>query len=188
MPTVPINLGAMTDLPDPNRAGKPPHVGTSIEGAPIGTALLQVVRAHARVAAELLGEVGIVPPHEVVLLHLDAHQPVSQTELVHYLGRDRSTVSATLQAMERAGLVTRGPAPNDRRAMVVALTDKGRAAVPRVRAAWHELERRTSGALTPKQQADLITALSAVRDALNLPGGASGPAPPAGSANAADLE
>jgi DNA-binding MarR family transcriptional regulator len=146
---------------------QPRHVGTSIEGAPVGSLLLQVVRAHARVGAELLNEAGVASPHEIVLLYLDAHGPVSQTELVHYMGRDRSTVTATLQAMERAGLVMRTPAPSDKRAMIVQLTEKGQGAVPRALAAWHELERRTTRTLTPSQQADLMTALAVVCDALN---------------------
>lgn len=157
---------------DPNRensAARPPHVGASIDGAPVGSLLLQVVRAHARVGTELLQETGVASPHEIVLFYLDTHGAVPQTELVHYMGRDRSTVTATLQAMERAGLVTRTPSTSDKRAMNVQLSRNGRAAVPRAQTAWRELERRTTRTLTPKQQADLIAALSAIRDALNDP-------------------
>jgi MarR family transcriptional regulator, lower aerobic nicotinate degradation pathway regulator len=163
----------VTSPPDDrdDQSGSPPrHVGTSIQGAPVGSLLLQVIRAHARVGTELLGEAGVASPHEIVLLYLDDHGPVPQTELVHYMGRDRSTVTATLQAMERAGLVTRTPSPSDRRAMIVRLTRQGREAVPGALAAWHELERRTIRTLTPSQRADLMTALAAVRDALNETG------------------
>jgi Transcriptional regulators len=146
---------------------RPRHVGTSIEGAPVGSLLLQVVRAHARVGTELLNRAGVASPHEIVLLYLDAHGPVPQTELVHYMGRDRSTVTATLQAMERAGLVMRTPSPSDKRAMIVQLLEKGRHAVPRAQAAWQELERRTTRLLTVSQRAQLMAALAAVRDALN---------------------
>ncbi|QPR40415.1 MarR family winged helix-turn-helix transcriptional regulator [Brevibacterium casei] len=153
---------------DRTKDGSPPrHVGTSIEGAPIGSLLLQVLRAHARVGTELLNEAGVASPHEIVLLYLNAHGPVPQTELVHYMGRDRSTVTATLQAMERAGLVTRTSSPSDRRAMIVRLTEKGCDAVPRAQAAWHELERRATRTLSPSQQEDLMTSLAAIRDALN---------------------
>ncbi len=145
----------------------PRHVGTSIDGSPVGSLLLQVIRAHARVGTELLAEAGVASPHEIVLLYLDSRSPIPQTELVHYMGRDRSTVTATLQAMERADLVARLPSPDDKRAMLVQLTKKGRDAVPRARAAWHELERRTTRPLTPSQQSDLLTALTAIRDALN---------------------
>jgi len=154
-----------------NRAdpsGSPrPHIGVTIDGAPVGSLLLQVIRAHARVGTELLHQAGLTPPHEIVLLYLDVHGPVPQSDLVHYLGRDRSTVTATLQAMERAGLVTRTRSRTDKRALVVELTEKGRRAVPRAKAAWHELERRTTRALTPAQKAELMRALTAIRDALN---------------------
>lgn len=159
----------MTTLRDRSSAkgARARHVGTSIDGAPVGSLLLQVIRAHARVGTELLAEAGVASPHEIVLLYLDSQGPAAQTELVHYLGRDRSTVTATLQAMERAGLVARRPSPDDKRAMIVQLTGKGTAAVPRARAAWQELERRTTRSLTPLQQSDLLVALTAVRDALN---------------------
>jgi MarR family transcriptional regulator, lower aerobic nicotinate degradation pathway regulator len=165
----PDTVPSSSDEPDAEGGTRPPHVGISIEGAPIGSLLLQVIRAHARVGTELLNEAGVAPPHEIVLLYLDTHGPVPQTALVHYLGRDRSTVTATLQAMERVGLVTRTSSPSDKRALIVRLSRKGRDAVPRAKAAWHELERRTARALTPKQQADLMDALSAIRDALNNP-------------------
>lgn len=147
--------------------GRAPHPGVSVDGAPVGSLLLQVVRAHARVGTELLNDAGVSSPHEIVVLHLDANGPVTQTELVHYMGRDRSTVTATLQAMERAGLVTRWTSPTDKRAMIVELTDAGRAAVPRARAAWAELERRTTRTLSATQRRNLLGALAQVRDALN---------------------
>lgn len=160
----------MTSAPENRHTegrSQPRHVGTTIEGAPIGSLLLQVIRAHARVGTELLSEAGVASPHEIVLLYIDTHDAVPQTELVHYMGRDRSTVTATLQAMERAGLVTRTPSPSNKRARIVQLTKNGRDAVPRAHAAWHELERRATRSLTPSQRAGLMTALAAVRDALN---------------------
>lgn len=143
------------------------HIGIDIPGAPVGTLLLQVIRAHARVGTALLNAAGVPPPHEIILFYVHEHGPVPQTELVRYLTRDRSTVTATLQAMERAGLIVRTPSPSDKRAMIVDLTDKGREAVPRAKAAWRELEHRTTRTLTRAQRAALVAALTVVRDALN---------------------
>lgn len=47
-------------------------------------------------------------------------------ELSQQLGVAARTMTSTVQAMERDGLVTRRPDPLDGRATVVALTDKGR--------------------------------------------------------------
>lgn len=145
---------------------RPRHRGTTIDGAPVGSLLLQVVRAHALLGTALLREVGLTPPHEIVLLHLDERGPQPQSEIVRYMGRDRSTVTNTLQAMERAGLVARAPSPEDGRAMVVSLTPRGRRKVPAARDAWSRLEAATTRALTAEQRGALADALTAVRDEL----------------------
>lgn len=156
-------------LPPPGRPAsrRPRHRGTTIEGAPIGSLLLQTIRAHALLGTELLRRVGLMPPHEIVLLHLDERGPLPQTEIVHYLGRDRSTVTNTLKAMERAGLVARSPSPDDRRAMIVSLTAKGRRMAPAARAAWMQLEEVTTRRLTGDQRRALTEALVVVRDEIN---------------------
>lgn len=142
-------------------------VGASIDGAPLGSLLLQVIRAHRRVGVQLLNAAGVIPPQEFVLFYLAEHGQAPQTELVQYLGRDRSTVTAILQAMERAGLVRRQSAEHDRRAMTVELTPLGRRTAPAAQKAWQELERIATGSLNATQQAALIDALTAMRDALD---------------------
>ncbi|HEX6419124.1 MAG TPA: MarR family transcriptional regulator [Acidimicrobiales bacterium] len=145
---------------------RPRHRGAAIAGAPVGSLLLQVVRAHAQLGTSLLREAGLTPPHEIVLLHLDENGPLPQSEIVHYMGRDRSTVTNTLQAMERAGLVARSPSPEDGRAVVVSLTPRGRRMVPAARDAWSQLEAATTRALSEAQRRTLADALTAVRDEL----------------------
>src|SRR5690606_3637289 len=124
----------------PGRRRRFRHLATHIEAAPVGSLLLQVVRAHAQLGTRLLRREGVVPPQEIVLLHPDDQGPVSQADLFRCLGRARSTATSTLQAMERAGLTERTPSPTDRRAMVVGLTEEGRRRIPGARAAWHRLE------------------------------------------------
>ncbi|MGH3343800.1 MAG: MarR family winged helix-turn-helix transcriptional regulator [Carbonactinosporaceae bacterium] len=137
-----------------------------VDVAPVGSVLLQVVRAHARLGTELLRHVGLTPPHELVLLYLDQHEPAPQSAVVTYLGRDRSTVTATLQAMERADLIERSPSETDSRAMTVSLTAHGRQQVSAARTAWRELERHTTSKLTHQQLTELQDSLTRVRDAL----------------------
>ncbi|WP_214417285.1 MarR family winged helix-turn-helix transcriptional regulator [Sphaerisporangium fuscum] len=145
--------------------GSRSHPGVQIAEAPLGSLLLQAVRAHAVLAASLLTDLGLVAPQEVILLYLQDHGRTPQAELVRFLGRDRSTVTATLQAMERGQLIVRTPSETDQRAMEVGLTDAGQALCPRVRAAWAELERLTFGRLSPVQREQLMAGLTAVRDA-----------------------
>jgi DNA-binding MarR family transcriptional regulator len=51
--------------------------------------------------------------------------------LAEFLGSTRGTVSQTLIALERKGLIARRPNPRDRRAIALELTPEGRAAVER---------------------------------------------------------
>ncbi|MEV0590410.1 MarR family winged helix-turn-helix transcriptional regulator [Nonomuraea cavernae] len=141
------------------------HPGVQIAEAPLGSLLLQAVRAHAALAASLLADLGLVAPQEVVLLYLQDHGRTPQAELVRFLGRDRSTVTATLQAMQRAELIVRTPSQTDQRAMNVDLTGTGRALCPRIRTAWAELERLSFGRLSHPQREQLAAGLTAVRDA-----------------------
>jgi MarR family transcriptional regulator, lower aerobic nicotinate degradation pathway regulator len=144
------------------------HPGVSIEGAPVGSLLLQVIRAHAALATEMLAEIGVSAPQELILMKLADHGGSwPQSELVRYLGRDRSTVTNTLQAMERAGLLRRLPSSTDARASVVRLTRRGRKLDPRVREVWIDLERRTTAGLSARDKRELMAQLRGLRTALH---------------------
>ncbi|HEX2316286.1 MAG TPA: MarR family transcriptional regulator [Thermomonospora sp.] len=73
-----------------------------------------------------------------------------------------TTVTLTVDQLERAGLVTREPHPRDRRATLVAITDLGR---DRAREANAAVERATGGALGDLAglHEDLFTALRPAR-------------------------
>ena len=78
------------------------HPGVSVAGAPVGSLLLQVIRAHAALATEMLAEIGVSAPQELVLMQLAEHGGRwPQSELVRYLGRDFSKVSVELERREQ---------------------------------------------------------------------------------------
>ncbi|MEX2044412.1 MAG: MarR family transcriptional regulator, partial [Opitutus sp.] len=58
--------------------------------------------------------------------------PLSPAELADRTGVTRATITGLIDTLERAGLVTRTPDPDDRRMMCVALTPRGRALLARV--------------------------------------------------------
>ncbi|MEU9110953.1 MarR family transcriptional regulator [Streptomyces sp. NPDC048483] len=57
------------------------------------------------------------------------------TELAAFFGVGKATMSRQLHALEKLGLVAREPDPADGRAVLVRLTDEGRARFTRVRTA-----------------------------------------------------
>lgn len=48
-------------------------------------------------------------------------------EVANYLGLDKSSITGIITRSEKCGLVVRTPAPDDKRALIVSLTEKGQA-------------------------------------------------------------
>lgn len=86
----------------------------------------------------------------------------TQANLADALGVEPPTVTKMLQRMENAGLVDRRPDANDRRAIRVHLTAKGRRLKNKVDKLWVELEDRTIEGLSDRQQSSLRTLLGAL--------------------------
>jgi DNA-binding MarR family transcriptional regulator len=64
-----------------------------------------------------------------LLGHVDRLAPVRATDLADHTALDLSTISRHLRGLEDAGLLTRSPDPDDRRASLLSVTDEGRAFV-----------------------------------------------------------
>jgi DNA-binding MarR family transcriptional regulator len=94
---------------------------------------------HLQEAMDALG----IPPGEGHLLsYLRSYAPCPISRLLQVFGHKKSTLTSMLDRMERRGLVRRGPHPDDRRSVLVHLTDAGRAFAERVQVPVDELERR----------------------------------------------
>ena len=61
-----------------------------------------------------------------------AHSPLTMTELADGVVYSRSGLTYQAGLLEKAGLITRGPSPDDERATLVTITDDGRARFDRV--------------------------------------------------------
>ena len=122
--------------------------------------LMRVARAHRTVAASLLSEVGLHPGQEALLMELWDHDGRTQADLAESLGVEPPTVTKVLQRMEHGGLVDRRPDATARRAIRVFLTPKGRRLKGKVDKLWSELETRTLGGLSDRQQSSLRSLLN----------------------------
>lgn len=60
-----------------------------------------------------------------ILKALHDHQRMTQSELCHELGLDKSTITKSLGHMREEGFITKERNPKDIRSYLVALTDKG---------------------------------------------------------------
>src|SRR3954451_9812987 len=110
-------------------------------------ALNQAIRLlslrHRARAAALLAPLGLHPGQEVLLLELARTGPLIQAQLGEALGCEPPSVTLMTRKLEAAGHIRREPAPTDKRATVVALTDRGRALAEQVRQLWCALAEET---------------------------------------------
>jgi DNA-binding MarR family transcriptional regulator len=105
-----------------------------------GQLLFRLWRAsHTRTTAALQS-IGLTPPLFAVLNYLRTHEGAIQQQIGSAMGIDPSTMVSLVDQLERAGLATRRPHPQDRRAREVVITPEGRQALERARALAADVE------------------------------------------------
>lgn len=120
-------------------------------------------RGYRVLHAALLAEIDLYPGQDRVLAALWDNGPQVQNKLAAMLGIDMSTMSKSLQRLERSGLVSRSPSPANRRLSIVSTTPKGDALRPEVRRINEETQRRMTRGLTPEEVETLRSLLTVVR-------------------------
>ncbi|WP_350276799.1 MarR family winged helix-turn-helix transcriptional regulator [Kribbella sp. HUAS MG21] len=98
--------------------------GAPVE-ADLGWALGVVFRRYAKTAAAALEGLPGGPRGYQVLATTRAEGPKRQLDLAAQLDVDRTVMTYLLDDLEKEGLVQRRPDPADRRARLIAPTDKG---------------------------------------------------------------
>jgi DNA-binding MarR family transcriptional regulator len=91
---------------------------------------------------ELFDELGLYPGQPRVLYALWDEDGPTQSELTARLNRSPSTITKTVQRMEKAGFVVRRSDERDERISRVFLTEAGRDIRPAVEEVWTRLDRR----------------------------------------------
>jgi DNA-binding MarR family transcriptional regulator len=130
------------------------------EAEALNTAVRAVAMRYRALVAAALAGLGLSPGQDVVLLELDRLGPRTQSQLASAAGCEPPTMTMAVRKLEAARLVARTPSPTDGRAVVVDLTQAGRALLPHLRRAWVDLAERAVAELTPEQVDHLRRALS----------------------------
>lgn len=73
------------------------------------------------------GITDILPAHGAVLHALFKQSPMQMNELAEHIGRKKNTVTGLITTLEDRGYCRREPDPQDARAQLVFLTEKGEA-------------------------------------------------------------
>ena len=97
-----------------------------------------------------------------VATELERAGPLLQRDLATYYEVEQPTMAALLSRMQRDGLVSREPHPDDRRATLISLTAKGRAKLPDVKRTLIEKANELTAGLTDVETQTLISLLKRV--------------------------
>ena len=90
-------------------------------------------------------------PAQFKLLMAMHHTPVSPSELAEHMQVSMPTISKTLGVLERRGLVERTVDENDRRRVLLVMTDEGRATMRRVHDAGIKRLSQILSSATPEE-------------------------------------
>jgi DNA-binding MarR family transcriptional regulator len=110
---------------------------------------------HRARSATLLAPLGLHPGQEALLLELDRTGPMIQAQLSDALGCEPPSVTLMTRKLEASGHIRRNPAPADKRASIVELTDTGKALADQVKQLWCALAEETVTGLPARTVAEL---------------------------------
>jgi DNA-binding MarR family transcriptional regulator len=124
--------------------------------------------------ARLTGDLDLTPGQFSLLVLLAANPGISQIGLSRAFGLDKSTVSPSIDRLEKRGLVERTRTPNDRRFYALHLTPAGGDLLMRATERVERQESTMARALTPDERRAMIDMLQRVEAALSAAEGAAG--------------
>jgi DNA-binding MarR family transcriptional regulator len=145
------------------------EVNKRTDKTPLGT-LLSILMSFEVMARYLEVE---LKRHEVSLIRFNIMSTLfknggemTPSEIAENVFREKNSVTAVINTMERQGVVRREPSTDDRRSVKVVITDKGWNEANRLNPIAQELSRRTLSCMDKKQVEDLVEIMRTLRESL----------------------
>jgi len=127
-----------------------------------GSLLHQVARDLATALDRQLAPFGVTAQQAALLLHASRQQS-SPSQLMAALGTDTAGMTKLTDRLEAKGLIQRHQNPQDRRSILIALTDHGQALVPRLRPVFGRVTRQLFNGFSTHEIGVLTTTLERMR-------------------------
>ncbi|MEV7968445.1 MarR family winged helix-turn-helix transcriptional regulator [Sphaerisporangium sp. NPDC088356] len=109
--------------------------------------------------AAALAEIGLTARMHCVLVHA-LEEERTQIQLAEIGDMDKTTMVVTVDALEEAGLAERRPSGKDRRARIIAVTEKGARVAVRSQEIVDRVHEETLGALPEEEREIFLRALN----------------------------
>ena len=146
--------------------------GNTHHGRRTASNIALAARILTALLAERLRPIGLAPAQFLVLQELwgacAAEGAMTQRDLALRVGVEQATMAATLKRMERDGLITRHPHPEDHRAQLIVLTPRAAALEAPANAIAAALDAEAMSVLSPGERAGLGRSLVRLLDALRV--------------------
>lgn len=136
---------------------------------PLGT-LLSIMMSYEVLARHL--EVQL-KHHKVSLIRFNIMSTLfknggemTPSEIAENVFREKNSVTAVINTLERQGVVRREPSSEDRRSVKVVITDKGWQEANRLNPVAQELSRETLSCMDKEQVENLVAVMRTLRESL----------------------
>ncbi|MFF1355705.1 MarR family winged helix-turn-helix transcriptional regulator [Streptomyces sp. NPDC058297] len=113
--------------------------------------------------AAALSEIGLTARMHCVLVHA-LEEERTQAQLAEIGDMDKTTMVVTVDALEKAGLAERRPSARDRRARIIAVTEKGARVAAESQAIADRVHEEALGSLPEAEREVLLRALNRLVD------------------------
>lgn len=134
------------------------------------TGLLNMAgHALANRLSAALADVDLTPRMQCVLVHA-LEEERTQIQLAALADLDKTTMVSTVDELERRGLAERRPSTTDRRARIIAVTEKGRLAAEEAQRIVDRVHADALGALPAESRAAFVEALGTLAGTTRDPG------------------
>lgn len=100
------------------------------------------------------------------LMEIGKNSEISLVDLASTLGLDNSTLSRTIDGMVEAGLVERRANPEDRRYLVITLTEKGKILFDSINRIFDQYFRNIFAAIPSEKHQQVMESLSLLTEAI----------------------
>lgn len=122
-----------------------------------GYLMNHIARQFAILLNEGLKPLGIAPAQFPILVELWQKDGLSQQELVERADLKQATIANTLARMERDGLISREPNPEDARSRLIMLTDQARRLQQQSTAIAQQINQAALADLSEEEQSLFLT-------------------------------
>jgi DNA-binding MarR family transcriptional regulator len=131
---------------------------------PFGAVVSITSRGRLIFLNDRLGPLGLSAGQFPILMLLYREQNIIQETLVRHYRLDKGTIARAVKKLEDAGYIRRIIDPDNRRAVRIFLTEKGKLVAPVLQAINHEWEEQVCTGLSQKERKTLTTLMRTVAE------------------------